>query len=149
MTPSAGKFPQYIIVYDDTCGLCQRSILFWKAYLKRPATVMYLGIYAPDASSVFHRFHISVEDAKQRMCIIHTTSGVVHYAENAVATGLSLCVFPWSWLGALLRLPFVGYVTAPAYTWVAQRRHTFLPALPVPYPPPTIECQVPPAHHEE
>jgi predicted DCC family thiol-disulfide oxidoreductase YuxK len=63
------------------------------------------------------------------MHVIDMEKNAVFQAEEAVGLCLEQCIAPWSWVGHVLRLPFLKGVNRPVYDWVAERRHRFLPPL--------------------
>jgi predicted DCC family thiol-disulfide oxidoreductase YuxK len=123
------SIPQYILFYDDACGLCQRSVLFWKQFLKYPKSASYQGLSTPEAHAFFEAQGISLQDAHQRMCLFIPSENRVLWAETAVATMLQRCVFPWNVVGVMMQWPGIRQWTPPLYAWVARNRHRFLPPL--------------------
>jgi predicted DCC family thiol-disulfide oxidoreductase YuxK len=118
---------RFIVLYDATCGLCQRSQLFLNMWLKHPRHMRFVDVHSEEASHYLDPFELSSDDTTRRMHIIDVEKIAVFHAEEAVGLCLEQCIAPWSWIGHLLRLPFLKGITRPAYGWVAERRHRFLP----------------------
>ena len=121
----------FIVLYDASCGLCQRSRIFLNLWLKHPKDVCFVDVHSEEASAYLAPFKLLSEDTKQRMHVINIPKNTVFQAEEAVGIILEQCIAPWSWIGHGLRLSFLKGLTRPAYQWVAERRHHFLPPLPV------------------
>ncbi len=120
----------FIVLYDATCGLCQRSQLFLQTWLKHPKRVRFVDVHSQEAPAYLEPFGLLSDDTKDRMHVIDVEKNTVFQAEEAVGVCLEQCIAPWSWIGHFLRLPLLKGLTRPTYAWVAERRHRFLPPLP-------------------
>lgn len=118
-----------IVFYDDTCGLCQRSRLFFQRWTRRPSPFRFVGIHSTDCSPYLERLGLNTEAMLQSMHVFNTASGRLDVAEDAVAVCLEACIWPWSWVGLCLGLSLLKPLSQPMYQWVARRRHQFLPPL--------------------
>ena len=121
---------RFIVLYDASCGLCQRSQLFLKTWLKHPTTMRFVDVHSEEALAYLATFVLLSEETTRRMHVIDLEKNAVFQAEEAVGVCLEQCIAPWAWLGKVLRCPWFKGITRPAYEWVAVRRHQFLPPLP-------------------
>ena len=121
---------RFIVLYDASCGLCQRSQLFLNMWLKHPRHMRFVDVHSEEAIEYLGSFGLLSDDTSKRMHVIDVEKNAVFQAEEAVGLCLEQCIAPWSWVGHLLRLPFLKGVNRPVYDWVAERRHRFLPPLP-------------------
>ena len=130
--PSADNaFGFYGVFYDARCGLCQLAKCFLQQWGRHPEAMCFLDINEEASHAILTDYGVSTDNARDAMHVIEAGSRRVFVGEQAVAVLLRQCVMPWALLGWILQQPALAFLTRPVYRWVADRRHRFLPPLPV------------------
>lgn len=107
---------KYIILFDEHCPLCQRSIRF----LMRQRGSSVLKPLPLQTPGLLAQFHIS-ESAAMREIHVVDSAGAIWRGADGVLVALS-ALARWRWVALLLRVPGFIHVARPVYRFIARRR---------------------------
>lgn len=106
----------YIILFDEHCPLCQRSIRF----LMRQTGASVLRPLPLQTSGVLEQFQIP-EAAAMREIHVIGRDGSVWRGADGIFVALSALSF-WRWVAVCMKIPGFLTLARPVYRFIAQRR---------------------------
>jgi predicted DCC family thiol-disulfide oxidoreductase YuxK len=105
-----------VLVFDGDCAFCSSSVRVARRLIRRMPTVV------PYQRAPLERLGLTEAQCQHAVQYV-ARDHRVHSAHDAVSALLLGAGVGWWFLGALLRLPGVHWLSGVVYRWVARNRH--------------------------
>lgn len=113
---AVGQISLPVLVFDGDCAFCSSSVRVARKLVRRMPPVV------PYQRAPLERLGLTTEQCRTALQYV-ARDHRVHTAHDAVSAVLLSAGMGWWFIGALLRLPGVHWLSGVAYRWVARNRH--------------------------
>lgn len=107
---------QKTLIYDGDCGFCSSSAKWLQSKSVRFSIVQWQLI--PDLSLL----GLTLENVQTAAYLVDQNK-VIGRGSDAISKCLSMCKFPYNFLGHLILLPGIRQIARPVYRIIAKNRH--------------------------
>ncbi len=130
---SLDQFP-HLLLYDNSCGMCQRSIQFLIKHNKKE-NFYFLSLDSDLGKKIKKQFDLGEIDS-----IVYLKNQKIHIYANAIFEALLEVNAPWKYLNILKSIP--TFITTPVYKLIAKNRKRLNKRFQnCPYYPPEIRAR--------